>query len=290
MNTEILKESEVPRAAELVKEGKLVAFPTETVYGLGASVFLPDAILKIFEVKGRPQDNPLIAHIADLSDVEKLASDVPPIFYSWAERYFPGPITFILKKAKEVPSIVSAGLDTIAIRMPEHPLAKSLIREVGEPIVAPSANVSGRPSSTTIDHVLSDFDRKIAAAIDGGACQYGMESTVVDLVSFEKPTLLRRGAIDLDIEEYSKGPKSSPGMKYRHYAPDLPVFLFRDQDAFEEHCQGKESRFVIRDPAEKSLYALLRQAETENASEVVIYASQPLSPTLENRLEKILSL
>lgn len=290
MKTEILYETDLARAAKLMKEGKLVAFPTETVYGLGASVFLPKSIEKIFEIKNRPQDNPLIAHIADLSDVEKLASDVPPIFYSWAERYFPGPITFILKKKTTVPSIVSAGLDTIAIRMPQHPLAKSLIREVGEPIVAPSANLSGRPSSTTIGHVLSDFDGKIAAAIDGGSCQYGMESTVVDLVSFEKPTLLRRGAIDLDIEEYSKGPKSSPGMKYRHYAPDLPVFLFRKKEAFDEHCQGEQNRFIIRDPRENSLYALLRQAEAEDASEVVIYAEEPLSPTLENRLEKILSI
>lgn len=289
MKTEILKKTDIKRAADLLREGKLVAFPTETVYGLGSSIFLPESIEKIFEVKNRPQDNPLIAHIADLSDVEKLASDVPPLFYSWAERYFPGPITFVLKKKEGVPSIVSKGLDTIAIRMPQHPLARQLIRELGEPIVAPSANISGRPSSTTADHVLSDFDGKIAAVIDGGPCEFGMESTVVDLVSFERPTLLRRGAIQLEIEEYTKGPKSSPGMKYRHYAPDLPVFLFRNRKSFDEHSKD-ENAFIIRDPQESTLYAQLRQAEVEGASEVVIYALQPLSPTLENRLEKILNI
>ena len=225
-----------------MKAEQLVAFPTETVYGLGGRLFSEKAIQSIFRVKGRPSDNPLIAHVASPQNWEQLAERVPKTYHLLAEAFFPGPLTLIVAKKPKVPKSATGGLETVAIRCPDHDLARKLIKLVGEPLVAPSANLSGRPSSTTAQHVLSDFEGKIPAILDGGPCRHGLESTVIDLVSFEQPTLLRPGALKKEaIEEvlghsialYTKGPKSSPGMKYRHYAPSIPVYIFSDAGQFQ---------------------------------------------------------
>lgn len=305
MNTKILTEKEIEQAAQMLKSGEVVAFPTETVYGLGAPIFEPKTIEKIFSIKGRALDNPLIAHIADLADCEKIAEDLPETFFQLAGRFFPGPLTLVVKKKSAVPSIVSAGLETIAIRMPHHPIALSLIRAVGEPLVAPSANLSGRPSSTMAEHVLADFRGKIASVLDGGPCQHGMESTVIDLVSFEKPTLLRHGALSkeaieaalqIEIEIYTKGPKSSPGMKYRHYAPKVPVHLFFDLASFKSHpfknpliLSTKGLTLPHLPLQSKTLYAHLRLADQKGYDEVVVLCENCSDATLLNRLEKITS-
>ena len=295
MKTQSLGAGELICAAQLLKEGKLVAFPTETVYGLGAPIFNPAAIAEIFRVKGRPADNPLIAHISDLAQVELLAREIPPLFYALAEQFFPGPLTLILKRHSRVPPIVSAGLSSIALRMPAHPLAQQLISLVGEPLVAPSANISGTPSSTEASHVLNDFDGKIAAVVDGGQTACGIESTVISLLD-ERPLLMRLGAVSKEaVEDFlgcslemgSKGESPvSPGMKYRHYAPQAPIRLFYDlnelQSALESACPSKKRMLLSRlsfpsfsieqfPLSAPNLYASLRHADCAGYGEVWIY-------------------
>ncbi len=225
----------IEQAAKAIKEGQTVAFPTETVYGLGANALDPEAVSRIFKAKGRPQDNPLIVHIADIEDMERYAYPTP-LAYELAKRFWPGPLTIILKKKDIIPSSVSAGLDTVALRFPSNKIAQRLIRESGCPIAAPSANISGSPSPTTAEHVLHDYEGtdKIAGIIDGGPCLCGVESTVITLTT-KPPMLLRPGFVtpeelmefipDLTLSEAVKnklpeGAKAeSPGMLHRHYAP-----------------------------------------------------------------------
>ncbi len=305
MKIKVLSLKQLSEAATLLKGGEIVAFPTETVYGLGAPLFSPNSIEKIFEAKQRPYDNPLIAHIASLSSCIHLARDLSPTFYQLAEAFFPGPLTLVVNKHPDVPHIATGGLQTIAIRMPDHPTASSLIKEVGEPLVAPSANISGRPSSTTAEHVIQDFSKEIAAVVDGGPCTHGMESTVVDLVTFEKPTLLRLGALSREtieavlgspLAQYTKGPKSSPGMRYRHYAPQVPVHVFLEKHTLEKHLSENRNALLLSSeplsisysPLEsKTLYSHLRLADKEGYDEVVIYCPKCSDETLANRLEKI---
>lgn len=297
VETVFLSKNEIQQGAELLKQGELVAFPTETVYGLGASIFSPQTIQKIFEVKGRPQDNPLIAHIANLSQASLLAKDLPETFTLLAGAYFPGPLTLVVEKSEKVPDIATAGLPTIGIRMPNQQTALALIEAVGEPLVAPSANLSGLPSSTTAAHVMDDFEGKIAAVLDGGSCYYGIESTVLDLVSFERPTLLRPGAISkreleetlsMPVDLYTTGPKSSPGMKYRHYSPSIPVSLHTTPNALEAHLTRSKNPYLIHELASQSLYHHLRFADENGYDEVVIYCDHEIDDALNNRLEKIL--
>lgn len=226
------------QAAALLRAGEVVGIPTETVYGLGADALNGAAVRKIFAAKGRPSDNPLIVHIADLEQIKALVTAVPQAAHALAEAYWPGPLTIILPKAACIPDEVSCGLDTVGIRLPAHPLAREIIRAAGTPIAAPSANTSGRPSTTTAAHVLEDMNGKIAAVVEGGACAVGVESTVVSLAG-EKPRLLRPGGISLEQLEAVLGEVevdralresigaeekvSAPGMKYRHYAPKAPV-------------------------------------------------------------------
>ena len=246
MQTKILKISpkkpelsRIRHAAELVRRGKLVAFPTETVYGLGASALNPKAVKKIFEAKGRPADNPLIVHISDRNDVLFLARDVTPTTGKLTQEFWPGPLTIVLKKSKIVPKITTGGLDTVAIRMPKNKIAQSLIREAGVPIAAPSANYAGRPSPTMARHVLEDMEGRIGLIVDGGKTRIGIESTVIDL-SRKTPMMLRPGGVTLeqlrraigrvDVHPLLMGMRTrsihrSPGMKYRHYSPDAKIIL-----------------------------------------------------------------
>ncbi len=239
-------ENAVKTAAELIRAGEVVGMPTETVYGLAANALNGEAVKKIFLAKGRPQDNPLIVHIADFDQIYDLCPAVPPQAKLLADAFWPGPLTMIVPKGDCIPDEVSCGLDTVGIRLPSHPMARALIRESGVPLAAPSANTSGRPSTTTAAHVMHDMDGKIAAVLDGGACGVGVESTVITL-ALERPRLLRPGGItleqlrsvlgevDVDRALYEKigddVKVSAPGMKYRHYAPKAPVTVVRGDPA-----------------------------------------------------------
>ena len=251
-------ESAIKTAADLILQGEVVGMPTETVYGLAANALNGDAVAKIFRAKGRPQDNPLIVHIADFEQIYDLCPAVPPQAKLLAEAFWPGPLTMIVPKGDCIPNEVSCGLETVGIRLPSHPLARDLIRAAGVPLAAPSANTSGRPSTTTAEHVLRDMDGKIAAILDGGPCGVGVESTVVTL-AIDKPRLLRPGGITLEQLETVLGEVevdralfekigddvkvSAPGMKYRHYAPKAPVTVVRGDpqktaDYIAEHING----------------------------------------------------
>ncbi len=244
MKTEVIAasaqaEAGTSRGAELIRKGELVAFPTETVYGLGANGLNEAAVLRIFEAKGRPADNPLILHVARKNDVRKLWSHVPAIAGTLMDTFWPGPLTLIFTRAACVPDAVTAGLDTVAVRMPSDRTAQMLIRKAETPIAAPSANRSGRPSPTTAAHVLEDMDGRIPLILDGGPCTYGVESTVLSLCG--KPTILRPGAVTREMLEAVIGPvalapsilqplgrhetAASPGMKYKHYAPQAEVLV-----------------------------------------------------------------
>ncbi len=242
MKTEILKiNSHVPNnstikyAASIIQKGGLVAFPTETVYGLGANALNPKAVKKIFKVKGRPTDNPLIVHIAKFEELDRLAKNIPKEARILAREFWPGPLTLILFKKKIIPDKVTAGGKTVAIRMPANRFALKLIKNAGVPIAAPSANLAGTPSSTTARHVLEDFDGKIDLIIDGGKTSIGVESTVLDLTE-TSPVILRPGGITKEMLEkiigkvhtlktFRMGNIKSPGLKYRHYAPKAKMIL-----------------------------------------------------------------
>lgn len=230
----------VRRGAEIIRGGGLLGIPTETVYGLGANGLDPDAVLKIFEAKGRPQDNPLILHVCGPEQVEDFCHDVPEAAWTLMERFWPGPLTLVLPARDNVPKRTTANLDTVAIRCPASSLTRAIIAAAGVPIAAPSANISGKPSPTTAAHVLHDMDGKIEAIVDGGPCAVGVESTIVDLTG-EKPRLLRPGGVtpdmlravlgDLDIDKAVVGEVAqdavvrAPGMKYTHYTPAGDVII-----------------------------------------------------------------
>lgn len=292
-----MKTNNLEEAAALLREGEVVAFPTETVYGLGASVFLPKAVEKIYQVKGRPKDNPLIVHIADLTQLALVVDQAPDLFYTLAHTFFPGPLTVLLPKKAEVPSIVSADLPQIGVRMPAHPLARRLIRMVG-PLVAPSANLSGRPSSTTAQHVMDDFGDAIAGVLDGGSCGVGLESTVLMLEP--KLAILRPGAVSKEqLESVLKKPVAvaegeerplCPGMKYRHYAPRAQVCSFMNLHELEEHIQASPNRrrLVLKSVAPVDLYAFFRLADAQGYEEIAIFCDEQMqqNSALMNRIHK----
>ena len=242
MLTKLLHRSaaDIAQAGRLLAGGEVVGIPTETVYGLAANALDEAAVAKIFAAKGRPQDNPLIIHISALEQLEDLAEEISPAVYQMAEQFWPGPLTMVVKKKAIVPDRTSAGLDTVGIRMPSHPVARAIIDAAGVPLAAPSANTSGKPSPTTARDVLDDMNGKIPAIVDGGACTVGVESTVVDMTG-DFPQILRPGAITEEMIREAMGAVStdratleglsddakvrSPGMKYRHYAPKAPVIL-----------------------------------------------------------------
>ena len=225
-------------AGALLKQGALVAFPTETVYGLGANALDSEAAAKIYAAKGRPSDNPLIVHIADMDALPLITAEIPEAAKKLAAKFWPGPLTMVMKKSEVVPYGTTGGLDTVAVRMPAHPIALEMIRHGGGYIAAPSANTSGRPSPTLASHVADDMDGIVPLILDGGAVGIGIESTIVDLTD-EIPTILRPGfitkemlqavvgevQIDKGLDADSKTPPKAPGMKYRHYAPKAELMI-----------------------------------------------------------------
>ena len=234
-------ESDTTRiAADIIKSGELVAIPTETVYGLGADGLNPAAVAKIFEAKGRPQDNPLILHICGAEQIETFCHDVPQAAYELANRFWPGPLTMVLPARDIVPKCTTAGLSTVAVRCPDNAVTREIIRLSGCPLAAPSANISGKPSTTTAEHVLHDHEGRIPAIVDGGPCRVGVESTIVDLTE-QRPRLLRPGGItpeqllevlgDLVVDKAvtaqidKDAVVKAPGMKYKHYAPQCQVVI-----------------------------------------------------------------
>lgn len=261
METRILKADEcIDECASLILRGELVVFPTETVYGLGANAFDPKAVAKIFEAKGRPQDNPLIVHISDIKQVEEIARDIPPEFYTLAKRFMPGPLTVILNKSDKVPYAVTAGGETVGVRMPDNVYARELISK-SRPLAAPSANRSKHVSPTTAMHVFEDLNGSIPVIMDGGDCRVGIESTVLDLTS-DTPAILRPGAITADMLLDIVGKVSvngkviriakAPGMKYEHYAPTVETVLATSIDgavnAYDvAEREGRRPVIVARD-------------------------------------------
>ena len=235
------------KTAEILKKGGLAAIPTETVYGLAADALNGEAVAKIFAAKGRPMDNPLIVHVAEFEDIERFAlvREIPEAAKKLAKVFWPGPLTIIMKKGYVIPDEVSAGLVTVAIRLPSHPSARAIIKAADTPLAAPSANLSGSPSPTTAQHVMNDMDGKIDAVFDGGACGVGVESTVITLAE-DTPRLLRPGKVTLEelrevlgeveldsavLNKLKDGQKAaSPGMKYKHYAPKANVILLKCTD------------------------------------------------------------
>ncbi len=244
METQMVKADaqSIARAAEYIRMGEVVGFPTETVYGLGANALCPQAVHKIFAAKGRPADNPLIVHISDLSELDALVLDVPEAARRLMEAYWPGPMTLLLPRRPCIPDVVTAGLPTVGIRLPSHPVARALIEKSGCPIAAPSANRSGRPSPTRAQHVLEDMEGRVPLILDGGACEVGLESSVIDATG-EVPVVLRPGGITPEmvsrvaggvrVDEHVMKPLRegetvrSPGMKYRHYAPKAQMEIFQ---------------------------------------------------------------
>lgn len=248
-NKECVQDQELELAAEILKKGGLVAFPTETVYGLGGNALDARAAEKIYGAKGRPSDNPLIAHVSCIQEVKPLVKEIPEAGRKLMEAFWPGPLTLIFPKSDLVPYGTTGGLDTVAIRMPSDPVANRLIALAGVPVAAPSANTSGRPSPTTADHVWQDLQGKIDLVLDGGAVGIGLESTIVD-VSGSVPTVLRPGAVTMEMLEDCLGevaidpailgpmaegvrPKA-PGMKYKHYAPKAQLTLVEPRDWQDE--------------------------------------------------------
>lgn len=305
----LLLAHEIEAAVKLLRQGEIVAFPTETVYGLGASIYHEAAIAKIFHAKNRPSDNPLIAHIADFNQAHRIARSLSDEFFLLAEHFWPGPLTMVVPKRPNVPHIASAGLDCIGVRMPAHPLAILLIEELGEPLVAPSANLSGKPSATCASHVVHDFEGKIAAVIDGGPCEIGLESTVLDLTNPSQPQILRPGAITADaIEDVLKTKVScctsseslaprSPGMKYRHYAPEAPVTIYTVieelEQAFTEDCHvlaplGTPLNCPYVPLSQQNLYAELRCADSKGCRHILVFCDGNIraNMALMNRLYK----
>lgn len=282
MHTKLMEASAeaIELAARVLREGGLVAFPTETVYGLGADALNPRAVASIFAAKGRPADNPLIAHIAREEDLAPLIEGEPsPVARALMRAYWPGPLTLIFPRSRSVPDEVTAGLNTLAVRMPSHPIARALILAAGRPIAAPSANRSGRPSPTTAAHVMQDLDGRVPLILDGGPCEIGLESTVLD-VAGPTPRVLRpggvtpemiarvAGAVELDgalARPLAPGERPrSPGMKYRHYAPRGSLTIVRGEReavaraicAMYDACAGPAA--ILARPGHRALYGARR--------------------------------
>lgn len=314
MKTKLLQNTmeDLKLAAALLRRGELVAFPTETVYGLGADARCEDAVRNIFTAKGRPADNPLIVHISDMAMLDGIVSEIPEIAQRLADAFWPGPLTMVLPKCDCIPAVTSGGLDTVGVRMPSHPAALALIRMSGCPIAAPSANRSGSPSPTTAKHVMDDMDGRIAAVIDGGLCDVGVESTVICFDDAETIHILRPGLISAeDLEPFAAhvyvdeavyqqiaadAKVASPGMKYRHYAPhakiipvDAPDFAAFAEFVRAHNTEGTYCLLFDSDPEiagipcmrygdsgrEQAHFLFLRFRELDEAHAATVYVRMP---------------
>jgi len=268
----------IERASSLIRSGEIVAFPTETVYGLGANALDPLAISKIYQIKGRPSDNPLIVHIGDLNMLSGLVSTISPREMRMIKKFWPGPITLIFKKSKSVPKITTGGLGTVAVRMPRNKIALALIKRSGLPIAAPSANLSGKPSPTNASHVKEDLNGKVKLILDGGRTEIGIESTVIDMTP-RIPVILRPGGISkeriedeigevrfhdtlLGIRSKSKKINKSPGMKYRHYSPNARVVI----------VEGSKTR------AEEKIIELTKKLKNDGKRVSIMTTNRSLKP------------
>jgi len=301
METLLLETDEIEKAAEIIKAGGLVGFPTETVYGLGGNALDPEASKKIYAAKGRPSDNPLIVHIAEFEEIYAIAAAVPEQVKTLARAIWPGPLTMVLPKKDIVPFETTGGLDTVAVRMPMNPASSELIKLSGVPIAAPSANLSGRPSPTLWQHVNADLSGKIDAIIKGAPCIGGIESTVLDMTDPERPMVLRPGLITPErVSEIlgaactydpaimgrpSEGlvPKA-PGMKYKHYAPKAEMIIFEGaREAVlgamasrhaQEEAEGRKTSMLVYDSgleAAEKLFADLRRFDEEGCDIILAY-------------------
>lgn len=298
----------INEAADLLKSGSTVAFPTETVYGLGADATNEEAVANIFKAKGRPQDNPLIAHVATIDQLKELVTDLPAYAEKLIEAYTPGPITFVLPSNGTCATNVTAGLSSIAVRIPDHPLAHALLTSVNLPIAAPSANLSGKPSPTTADHVWIDLSGKIAGILDGGATGIGMESTVVNCLNAEGPVILRPGGITEEQIEKVTGKllnqdpainlsekPQSPGMKYKHYAPEMPLWIIEGtadeiQDIIDEERQkGRRVGMIARDNLATQLNADQMIFLGKDLSDVAANLYHALREFKEDQIDLIIS-
>ncbi|MBB5179467.1 L-threonylcarbamoyladenylate synthase [Planomicrobium koreense] len=309
------KEETYSQAVEILKDGGIVAFPTETVYGLGADATNPDAVAKIFEAKGRPADNPLIVHVDSKNSALQYAEELSPLDLQCMDAFWPGALTLIVKaKPDQFADNVTAGLSTVGIRVPDHPVALNLLKRLPFPLAAPSANTSGKPSPTLAEHVYHDMKGKIPLILDGGATAIGLESTVLDMTS-EPPVILRPGRISqeqienvigkvrLSSEIQGNAPKS-PGMKYIHYAPEAPVYLIENDPALIEkaiqHVQKDGKKVAILSEHEfktadfhfpltaETLYASLRKCDLMDADMILaaVSANVEKGDAMMNRLEK----
>ncbi|MEM4307634.1 MAG: L-threonylcarbamoyladenylate synthase [Thermoplasmata archaeon] len=318
----------IKECAEILKNGGLVGFPTETVYGLGANAFSDAAVRKIFEVKGRPPDNPVIVHISDLSHLDGVVSEMPEKAWKLAEKFWPGPLTMVLPKSREIPYSVTANLDTVAVRMPSHPVAKKLIEFAGA-IAAPSANISGKVSPTKAEHVIADFYGKIEAIIDGGSTKIGLESTVVGNLD-GVPILLRPGGItpemlrevlgEIEVHPVARAEIEfektlAPGMKYRHYSPAATVVLVENSASeklfkvFEEVQKNRKTCLILfrnrnissqdvfvgshgsKEEYARNLFRLLRDVDKKGYEVVVVEGvdEEGIGLAIMNRLRKCAS-
>lgn len=327
METRILQPTpqNIRLCADAIVDGAVVAFPTETVYGLGADAGNENAVREIFRVKGRPSDNPLIVHVADETQIEEVARDVPPVARKLMQAFMPGALTLVLKKKPHIPDCVTAGLDTVGVRMPSHPVCRDFLRACDRPVCAPSANTSTLPSPTVAEHVFRDLHGKIGYVLDGGACTYGVESTIVD-VSGAKPRLLRAGGISraalqevcgCPVEVQGKSDVAlCPGMKYKHYAPRATVLFSAYYDgmdaricAFYDGLAAQGKRVVVLclrahaakygarnvydmgetyDDYAHNLFASLRRADDEGYDAVIAEGvpSEGVGEAIINRLLK----
>lgn len=270
-------------AGEIIKKGGIVAFPTETVYGLGANAYDEIAVKKIYAAKGRPSDNPLIVHLADVKDIEKVAREITLNAEKLIDKFAPGPFTLILKKQPDIPDIVTAGLDTVGVRIPQDETAREFIKAAGVPVAAPSANISGKPSPTNAEHVIADLDGKVDAIIAGSNSSVGVESTIID-VTGEIPTVLRPGGITAEdiisvcgkvkIDDAvltgikaNQAPKC-PGMKYKHYAPNADITVV---EGAEELTAEKIKELVKRDKEQGILVGVLASSEDSFDADLYIF-------------------
>ncbi len=282
INLKTPSKDRIKLAAGIIRNGKLVAFPTETVYGLGANALDAQAVRGIFKAKGRPCDNPIIVHIASEKQLSEVATETPIVAKKLIKKFWPGPLTLVLKKRKHVPYEVTGGLDTVAVRMPANKIALALIKGAGVPIAAPSANLSGKPSPTDAKHVFDDMNGRIDLIIDGGRTLIGVESTVLDLTT-NPPRLLRPGKISLEELEQVIGPilthigevekARSPGMRYRHYAPKAKIIICKDIDNLKKKIKEfkkKKKKIAIlkldKNPEKiaKNLFGILREFDKKH--------------------------